>query len=143
MSEQSPGLSPTSQQEPERRRRERRVNARIADLTLPELRRLLVTTLLATIVVGLFLFMVREVIVAGVLGVIIGVYLKPLYHWLLARTNNPPLSALLTIGLVILPVLGALIYSFSEKLAALLDLELVAKLTLQEARQMIVAKTAC
>ena len=32
-----------------------------------------------------------------------------------------------------------LIYSFSEKLAALLDLELVAKLTLQEARQMIVA----
>lgn len=32
-----------------------------------------------------------------------------------------------------------LIYSFSEKLAALLDLDLVAKLTLQEARQMIVA----
>ena len=32
-----------------------------------------------------------------------------------------------------------LIYSFSEKLAALLDLELVAKLTLQEARHMIVA----
>lgn len=32
-----------------------------------------------------------------------------------------------------------LIYSFSEKLAALLDLELVAKLTLQEARHLIVA----
>lgn len=114
MNEQSPGLPPASQLEPERRRRERRVNARIADLTLPELRRLLVTTLLATIVVGLFLFMVREVIVAGVLGVIIGVYLKPLYHWLLARTTSRPLSALLTIGLVILPVLGALVYSYSE-----------------------------
>src|SRR5688500_4575552 len=114
MSEPSPGLSPASQLEPERRRRERRVNARIAGLTLPELRPLLVPPLLATIVVGLVLFMVREVIVAGVLGVIIGVYLKPLYHWLLARTNIRPLSALLTIGLVILPVLGALIYSYSE-----------------------------
>ena len=32
-----------------------------------------------------------------------------------------------------------LIYSFSEKLAALLELERVARLTLQEARHMIVA----
>ena len=32
-----------------------------------------------------------------------------------------------------------LIYSFSEKLAALLDLERVAQLTLQEARHLIVA----
>lgn len=67
--------------EPERRRRERRINARVADLTIPEMRRLLVTTLLSSIVVVLFLYMVRRVIVAGVLGAIIGVYVRPLYSW--------------------------------------------------------------
>ena len=100
--------------EPERRRRERRINARVADLTIPEMRRLLVTTLLSSIVVLLFLWMVREVIVAGVLGAIIGVYLRPLYARLRRGVGNPSVAAILTVTLVILPVIGALLYSYLE-----------------------------
>ena len=100
--------------EPERRRRERRINARVADLTIPEMRRLLVTTLLSTIVVVLFLYMVRRVIVAGVLGVIIAVYVRPLYVRILRASRSPIAAALLTILAVIVPVLAALAYSYAE-----------------------------
>ena len=100
--------------EPERRRRERRVNARVADLTIPEMRRLLVTTLLSSIVILLFLYMVRRVIVAGVLGVIIAVYLRPLYLRLLRLTRRRAPAALLTILVVVVPVLAAIAYSYAE-----------------------------
>jgi predicted PurR-regulated permease PerM len=100
--------------EPERRRRERRVNARVADLTIPEMRRLLVTTLLSSIVILLFLYMVRRVIVAGVLGVIIAVYLRPLYLRLLRLTRRRAPAALLTILVVVVPVLAAIAYSYVE-----------------------------
>ena len=100
--------------EPERRRRERRVNALVADLTIPEMRRLLVTTLLSSIVVVLFLYMVRRVIVAGVLGVIIAIYIRPLYSRLLRSTGRRAPAALLTIALLIVPVLAALVYSYIE-----------------------------
>ena len=49
----------------ERRRVERRGNARIGDLTLPEVRRILITTLLGAIVLVLFLWMVRTVLIAA------------------------------------------------------------------------------
>jgi predicted PurR-regulated permease PerM len=109
--------------EPERRRRERRINARVADLTIPEMRRLLVTTLLSSIVVVLFLYMVRRVIVAGVLGAIIGVYVRPLYAWILRGVSSRAAAALLTILAVIVPVLAALAYSYGEisELASYVD----------------------
>ena len=100
--------------EPERRRRERRNNGRVADLTIPEMRRLLVTTLLSSIVILLFLYMVRRVIVAGVLGVIIAVYARPLYLRLFRLTRGRATAALLTIVVVIIPVLAALAYSYVE-----------------------------
>jgi len=90
------------------------VNARVADLTIPEMRRLLVTTLLSSIVILLFLYMVRRVIVAGVLGVIIAVYARPLYIRLLRLTRRRAPAALLTILAVVVPVLAALAYSYSE-----------------------------
>ena len=101
--------------EPERRRRERRAHARVADMTIPEMRRLLVTTLLSTIVVVLFLYMVRAVIVAGVLGTIIGVYMRPLYAWIRRHVaGHASLAAILAILVVIVPVLAALAYSYLE-----------------------------
>ena len=100
--------------EPERRRRERRLNARVADMTIPEMRRLLVTTLLSTIVVALFLYMVRSVIVAGVLGVIIGAYLRPLHRRIRGGAVSPAVAAVLTIAIVIVPVIAALLYSYIE-----------------------------
>lgn len=100
--------------EPERRRRERRINARVADLTIPEMRRLLVTTLLSSVVLILFLVMVHEVLVAGILGAIIGLYLKPLYARVLRGVGRPAVAAVLTASLIILPVLAALVYSYVE-----------------------------
>ena len=98
----------------ERRRVERRGNASIAELTLPEVRRILITTLLGAVVLALFLWMVKSVIIAAILGLIIGIYIRPLHLWLLARTGKATLAAILTLLVVILPVLVVLAYSYSE-----------------------------
>jgi predicted PurR-regulated permease PerM len=98
----------------ERRRIERRGNSRIGDLTLPEVRRILITTLLGAIVLALFLWMVRTVVIAAILGLIIGFYIRPLHLWLVGRTGNRTLSAILTLLALIVPVLVVLAYSYSE-----------------------------
>lgn len=100
--------------EGERRRTERRVNARIVDLTLPEFRRILVTTLLFVVVVVLFTWMVRKVIIGAILAVVIAVYLRPLYLVVLTRVKRPSLAAIVTLLIIIVPVLGALAYSYLE-----------------------------
>jgi predicted PurR-regulated permease PerM len=98
----------------ERRRIERRINGSIADLTLPEVRRILITTLLSAIVLGLFLWMVKAVVIAAILGLIIGIYIRPLHLWLVKKTGKPTLSAILTLLGVIVPILIVLAYSYSE-----------------------------
>jgi predicted PurR-regulated permease PerM len=102
--------------EGERRRTERRVNGRIADLTLPELRRILITTALGAVVLVLFLWMVRSVVIAAILGLIIGFYLRPLYLWLLDRMGGrrQTVAAILTLLGVIVPILIILIYSYMQ-----------------------------
>src|SRR3954468_9993892 len=104
----------SSRDEGERRRVERRTNARIADLTLPELRRILITSVLGAVVLLLFLWMVRAVVIAAILGLIIGFYIRPLHCWFLKHTKRPTLSAILTLVTVILPILLVLAYSYSE-----------------------------
>ncbi len=103
-----------SSSESERRRLDRRLNARVGDLTLPELRRIFITTTLGAVVLLAFLWMVRTVVIAAVLGLIIGFYLRPLYGWFLQRTGRKSLSAILTLLGVILPILLVLAYSYSE-----------------------------
>jgi len=98
----------------DRRRDERRLNSRLADLPAPEVRRAVLTWLLTAIVVVLFLWMVRRVLIAGILGVVIAAYLRPLYLRILRRTERRVLSAVLTLLVVIIPVLGALAYSYVE-----------------------------
>ena len=98
----------------DRRRDERRLNSRLADLPAPEVRRAVLTWLLTAIVVVLFLWMVRRVLIAGILGVVIAAYLRPLYLRILRKTERPILSAVLTLLVVIIPVLGALAYSYVE-----------------------------
>jgi predicted PurR-regulated permease PerM len=98
----------------DRRRDERRFNARLADLSAPEVRRVVLTWLLTAIVVLLFLWMVRNVLIAGILGIVIAAYLRPLYLRINRRTSKPIFSAVLTLLVVIIPVLGALAYSYVE-----------------------------
>lgn len=98
----------------ERRRVERRTNVRVADLSLPELRRILLTTVLSAAVIVAFLWMVRTVIIAGILGVVIGAYLRPLYARFRSGTDSRTLAALLTLTIVIAPLVAMVIYSYVE-----------------------------
>ena len=99
---------------PDRRRSDRRADVRVGDLTLPELRRMLVTTTLAAIVLALFLWMVRTVIIAAIIGIVFAVFLRPLYARLARSLGRPALAALITLALLIVPVLAALAYSYAE-----------------------------
>lgn len=105
---------PTAEGPGDRRRVERRVSQRVADLTLPEFRRIILTSLLFVVVLSLFLWMVRVVVIAAILAVIVAVYVRPLYLWLLARLKRPVTAALITILIVIVPVLLAIAYSYAE-----------------------------
>ncbi len=98
----------------DRRRLERRHNASLAELTLPELRRMLITTTLLVIVVALFLWMVRTVIIATILGVVVAVYLRPMYLRLRGALRSRTLAATTTLVLLILPVVGLAVYSYLE-----------------------------
>ena len=98
----------------ERRRVERRTNARLSDLTVPELRRMLVTSLLFAVVLILFLWMVRTVIIAGFLGAVVAAYLRPVYHWFEDRLPSRGLAALVAIFFLVGPLIGLLIYSYLQ-----------------------------
>src|SRR4051812_12933409 len=98
----------------ERRRLERRTNPTIAELTLPELRRMMVTSIVFVVVMALFLWMVRNVIIASILGIIVAMYMRPVYVRLVKRVPIKTLAATLTLALLIVPLLGLTAYSYSE-----------------------------
>lgn len=99
----------------ERRQTDRRAAHRVADLTLPELRRIMITSMLSVIVLAMFLWMVRTVIIAAILGIVIGVYLRPLFFWFQPRLGGRRAPAgILTLLIVIVPVFGVLAYSYLE-----------------------------
>lgn len=98
----------------DRRRVERRASPRVSDLTLPEFRRIVLTSTLFVAVLLLFAWMVRTVIIAAILAVIVGVYLRPFYDRLLARVRNPALAALIALIAVVVPLVAILIYSYIE-----------------------------
>src|ERR1044071_1030312 len=92
--------------ESERRRIERRTNPTLAELTLPELRRMMVTTIMFVIVLVLFLWMVRTVIIAAILGIIVASFARPLYLWLLRKLPSTIVAATITMLLLIVPVVA-------------------------------------
>jgi predicted PurR-regulated permease PerM len=110
---QTPSLSLAPDPD-DRRRTERRINTRMADLSVPEMRRIVITSLLCAAVLGLFLWMVRTVLIAAILGVVIASYLRPVYNWLLKHVRFPALAALLTLIALIVPVVASMVYSYLE-----------------------------
>lgn len=110
-------LEPNDGSGSDRRYSERRFGERIGDLTLPELRRIVLTAVLFLAVLALFLWMVRTVIIAALLGLIIAFYLGPLDRWLTDRLNGRrSLSALLTLTALIVPLVVVVLYSYFEVL---------------------------
>lgn len=98
----------------ERRRVERRANARLADVTLPELRRMLITTTLFVVVLALFVWMVRTVIIAAIVGVVVAVYMRPIYARALPAVRSRGAAALLTLLVLAVPVTAIVVYSYTE-----------------------------
>ncbi|MEP6494869.1 MAG: AI-2E family transporter [bacterium] len=99
---------------PERRRLERRINPTLAELTLPEVRKMVITTTLFVIIVALFLWMVRTVIIAAILGVIVATFMRPVYRWILGRIPSTVVASTLTLALLIVPLLALTAYSYAE-----------------------------
>jgi len=99
---------------PDRRRLERRITPTLAELTLPELRRMMVTTVLFVIILVLFLWMVRTVIIATILGIIVAMYMRPVFLWLKRYIPNSIAASTLTLTLLIGPVLALTVYSYEE-----------------------------
>src|SRR5581483_11607306 len=98
----------------DRRRLERRTTPTLAELTLPELRRMMVTTILFVIILILFLWMVRTVIIATILGVIVAMYMRPVYLRIVRPIRSRVLAAMLTLALLIVPILALTAYSYEE-----------------------------
>ncbi|HEX9109341.1 MAG TPA: AI-2E family transporter, partial [Longimicrobiales bacterium] len=99
----------------DRRRNDRRSDfVSLAEYTVPELRKALITTFVLVAVLGLFIYMVAPVIVAGIAGVVLGAYLLPFQRWLERRIARRTTAAILVILAVTVPLLVMLAYSWLE-----------------------------
>ena len=87
---------------------------RLADVTLAELRRALITVALLLTVLYLFLGMVGSILIAGVLGVVVGIYLLPLSDRLDSRIGSGAVAAFASLGLVLLPIVVVVVYGYTE-----------------------------
>ena len=85
----------------DRRRLDRRDTfVRLADYTIPEVRKAIITSGLLLAVMALFLYMIHEVIVAVITGVVFAVYLLPLHRRVEVRLRNATATAIATILVV-------------------------------------------
>lgn len=99
----------------DRRRGDRRSDwIAIGDYPVPELRKALLTVLLMAVVLVLFGYMVHEVLVGAIAGVVLGIYMLPFQAWLDRRLNNEQLTAIIGITLVTVPLIAILVYSWNE-----------------------------
>lgn len=98
----------------DRRRSERRAEPVVAELTLPELRRAIITSVLFVLVLSMFLWMVRTVIIAGLVAVILATYLRPVRARLERTGLGTGVAAGLTMAMVIIPLLATILYSYLE-----------------------------
>jgi predicted PurR-regulated permease PerM len=99
----------------DQRRTDRRTDfVSLSEYTVPEFRKALLTVGVLLVALVAFFYMVRHVLVAVVAGVVVGVYLIPVRHWLSARIRSRQLTAILSILLVTVPLTAVLVYSWVE-----------------------------
>ena len=110
--------------EDDRRRDDRRADfVRLADYTIPELRKAFITMALLVGIGALFLYMVHEVVVAIIAGVVLAVYMIPFQRWAGSHLKSGPLTAIVTIIVVVVPVVSIVVYSWMEISGAVTYLE--------------------
>ncbi|HEX8746956.1 MAG TPA: AI-2E family transporter [Pyrinomonadaceae bacterium] len=93
---------------------EKEESRRLSDLTIGDAKRILVYGIVIALAVGLFILLVGQVLVALLLGVVAGIYLLPVQEWLEQRLRARAGSAIITIALIVVPLLGITGYAWYE-----------------------------
>ena len=87
---------------------------RLSELTIGDAKRILVYGIVIALAVGLFILLVGKVLVALLLGVVAGIYLLPVQEWLEKHLRARAGSAIITIALIVVPLLGVTGYAWYE-----------------------------
>src|SRR5215213_3394332 len=87
---------------------------RLSDLTLGEAKRVVVYGAALVLAVVLFFMLVGKVLVALLLGIVAGVYLLPVQEWLEVHLRRRAGSALITIALIVVPLIGLTAFAWHE-----------------------------
>jgi len=83
---------------------------RLTDLTVGDAKRILVYGVMVLLAVGLLVALLGRIMIALLLGVVAAVYLLPVQRWLEKRLRAREGSALVTIALIVLPLVGLTAY---------------------------------
>ncbi len=86
----------------------------LRDITTGEAKRVVVYGVALLLAVGLFLYLINEVFVALLLGVVAAVYLLPVQTWLEDKLRARARSAFITIALIVLPLVAVAGYAWYE-----------------------------
>jgi predicted PurR-regulated permease PerM len=99
----------------DRRRFDRRNDhVSLAEYTVPEFRKAMLTVGVLLGIVIAFFYMVRHVVVAVIAGVVVAAYLIPFRQWLTKRISSRRFTAILSILIVTVPLVAVLVYSWLE-----------------------------
>ncbi|MGB8508102.1 MAG: AI-2E family transporter [Pyrinomonadaceae bacterium] len=87
---------------------------RLSELTVADARRAIIYGAATLLALFLFFWLVGQVLVALLLGVVAGAYLLPVQMWLERRLKARAGSALITMGLIVVPLVVLVAYGWSE-----------------------------
>ncbi|HZT59467.1 MAG TPA: AI-2E family transporter [Pyrinomonadaceae bacterium] len=87
---------------------------RLADVTVAEAKRAVVYGAATALAVVLFVWMLGEILVALLLGVVVAAYLLPVQEWLERRLRARAGSAIITIALILVPLVLTVGYGWHE-----------------------------
>ena len=87
---------------------------RLSDVPTSALQRGIVTSLLVAVVAVLFVVMVAQIALAALLGMVVALYLRPVYCRLAGWLGRKAPAAILSLLLFLVPVLAAVVYVYVE-----------------------------
>ena len=86
----------------------------MGELTVEDAKRILVYGIVIALAVGLFILLIGQVLVALLLGVVVGIYLLPVQEWLERHLRARAGSAIITISLIVIPLIALTGYTWYE-----------------------------
>src|ERR1041384_3317575 len=87
---------------------------RLADVSVGEAKRALIYGAVIVLALWLCVWLLGEMLVALLLGVVAGAYLLPVQKWLERRLRVRAGSALITMALIVVPLVATVAYGWQE-----------------------------